>query len=111
MTNTSRKKIKLLYPDCGIEYTLSVMSGKWKPHILWFLIREGTKRYGEIRRYLPNVTNKMLAQQLKELVDDQLILRKDYEENPPRVEYKITKRGKSLLPLLENMCSWGAEHR
>lgn len=97
--------------DCGIEYTLSVMSGKWKPFILWFLAKQGTKRYGEIRKFIPDVTNKMLAQQLKELTNDKLIKRKDYHQIPPKVEYSLSKRGESLLPMLDFMCIWGYENK
>ncbi len=95
--------------ECGIKYTLSKLGGKWKPLILWFLAKNGTKRYGEIRRYIPKVTNKMLSQQLKELAVDKLIKRKDYKTVPPKVEYSITEEGKTLVPILEHMCSWGFE--
>jgi len=95
--------------ECGIEYTLTKIGGKWKPLILWFLIENGTKRYGEIRRYIPDVTNKMLSQQLKELAADKLIKRKDYKTVPPKVEYSITKEGLTLHPILELMCAWGYE--
>lgn len=97
--------------ECGIEFTLSVMGGKWKPLILWFLAKKGTKRYGEIRKFIPSVTNKMLSQQLKELASDGLIKRKDYKVIPPKVEYSITEKGKTLGPMLDFMCSWGYEHR
>ncbi|WBW97077.1 winged helix-turn-helix transcriptional regulator [Oceanirhabdus sp. W0125-5] len=100
----------LTLEECGIEFTLSKIGGKWKPLILWFLAKKGTKRYGEIRRFIPAVTNKMLSQQLKELVSDELIHRKDYKEIPPKVEYSITEKGKTLIPLLDFMCSWGYEH-
>ncbi|WP_240843836.1 helix-turn-helix domain-containing protein [Acidaminobacter sp. JC074] len=99
-----------LNENCGIEYTLTMMGGKWKPLILWQLGKYGTKRYGEIRRYIPSVSNKMLSQQLKELANDCLITRHDYQTVPPKVEYKITKEGKSLMPILELMCSWGIDH-
>jgi len=93
--------------NCGIEMTLKKIGGKWKSLILWFLINEGTKRYGEIRKFLPAITNKMLSQQLKELVLDNLISRKDYGEIPPRVDYTITEKGESLKPILTEMCNWG----
>ena len=95
--------------ECGIEYTLSKMGGKWKPFILWYLAKNGTKRYGEIRRFMPSVTNKMLSQQLKELASDKLIKRKDYKTIPPKVEYSITKEGETLMPILDLMCAWGYE--
>ncbi|MCH4887533.1 helix-turn-helix transcriptional regulator [Acidaminobacter sp. JC074] len=93
--------------ECGIPYTLSKMGGKWKPLILWFLAKNGTKRYGQIRRFIPGVTNKMLSQQLKELIADKLIRRKDYETVPPKVEYSLTKEGETLVPILDLMCDWG----
>lgn len=110
MDTNNKKTEDMTSSECGIEYTLSVMSGKWKPLILWFLAKQGTKRYGEIRKYIPSVTNKMLAQQLKELASDKLIKRKDYKQIPPKVEYSITKRGMSLLPMLDFMCIWGHEN-
>ena len=97
--------------ECGIEYTLQKMGGKWKPLILWFLLVNGTKRYGEIRRFIPKVTNKMLSQQLKELAADQLIKRKDYKTIPPKVEYSITKDGETLQSILDLMCAWGVERK
>lgn len=95
--------------ECGIAYTLSKLGGKWKPFILWFLAKQGTKRYGEVRRFIPTVTNKMLSQQLKELAADGLIERHDYQTVPPKVEYSITDEGLTLLPILHLMCSWGYE--
>lgn len=95
--------------ECGIEYTLQKIGGKWKPFILWFLAKNGIKRYGEIRRFIPNVTNKMLSQQLKELAQDGLITRNDYQTIPPKVEYMITDEGLSLMPILDLMCQWGYE--
>jgi DNA-binding HxlR family transcriptional regulator len=97
--------------ECGIEYTLSVVGGKWKPLILWFLSKNGIQRYGEIRRFIPTVTNKMLSQQLKELANDGLIYRKDYKQIPPKVEYRITEKGMTLEPVLDYMCAWGVEHK
>lgn len=110
MDNNLEKIETLTSSECGIEFTLSIMGGKWKPLILWFLAKKGTKRYGEIRRFIPTVTNKMLSQQLKELVNDGLIHRKDYKVIPPKVEYRITEKGKTLVPVLDFMCAWGYEH-
>jgi len=95
--------------ECGIEYTLKKMGGKWKPFILWYLAKNGSKRYGEIKRFIPKVTSKMLSQQLKELAEDGLIRRKDYQTIPPKVEYKLTYEGGSLEPILDLMCAWGYE--
>jgi len=110
MDNKDKIIETLTSSECGIDYTLSIMGGKWKPLILWFLAKNGTKRYGEIRKFIPTVTNKMLSQQLKELVADDLIHRKDFKVIPPKVEYKITSKGNTLVPILDFMCAWGYEN-
>lgn len=94
---------------CSIEYTLNKIGGKWKTVILWHLSVEGTYRYNELRRLLPGVTHKVLSQQLKELEEDGLINRKQYNEIPPKVEYSMTERGMTLKPVLEAMHRWGTE--
>lgn len=95
---------------CSIEYTLSFMDRKWKPIILWHLGTEGIHRYGELKRKLEGITHKMLAQQLKELVDDNLIIRKEYPQVPPKVEYSITEKGMGLMEILNLMYKWGQEN-
>ncbi len=87
-----------------------MIGGKWKPLILWLLIQFPQRRYGEIRRFIPTVTNKMLSQQLKELAADGLIHRKDYQTVPPKVEYSLTPSGRSLEHIIESMCVWGIDH-
>lgn len=96
---------------CEIEITLSVMGGKWKPLILYYLIENGTKRFGEIMSYLNHISQKTLTNQLRELEKDGLISRHIYAEVPPKVEYTITKKGLSLFPILELMCEWGEKNR
>lgn len=93
---------------CPVEKTLEVVSGKWKCVILWWL-RQGEKRFGEIRLLVPAITNKVLTQQLRELEADNLIRRETYREKPPRVEYFLTDKGRSLKSLVELMCDWGKE--
>ena len=95
---------------CPVNTTLSVIDGKWKILILWNL-KSSTKRFGELKRGIQGVTQKMLTQQLRELEQDGLISRKVYAEVPPKVEYSLTKYGESLNPVLEMMCKWGIEHR
>ncbi|WP_432667191.1 helix-turn-helix domain-containing protein [Wukongibacter baidiensis] len=95
---------------CSIEYTLSIIGGKWKSVILWHLGTDGTYRYNELRRLMPGITHKMLSQQLKELEDEGLINRKQYNEIPPRVEYSLTKKGATVMPILESMHRWGEEN-
>ncbi|GMA98095.1 helix-turn-helix domain-containing protein [Pelosinus sp. IPA-1] len=93
--------------DCPVIYTLSVLGGKWKWLIIYILSAHGILRYGELRRKLPGITHKMLSQQLKELETDQLIDRKEYHQIPPKVEYSLTKKGQTLVPILDLMCDWG----
>ncbi|HAT4307262.1 helix-turn-helix domain-containing protein [Clostridium perfringens] len=95
---------------CEMEITLLAMGGKWKPLILYYLIENGTKRFGEIMSYLNSVSQKTLTKQLRELERDGLINRKIYAEVPPKVEYSITKKGSSLFPILELMCEWGEKN-
>jgi len=97
--------------DCAITYTLSIFEGKWKWLIIDVLSQEGTIRYGQLKRNLQNITHKMLSQQLKELEKMQLIIRKSYHQMPPKVEYSLTKKGTTLLPIINLMCKWGVENR
>ena len=95
---------------CPVESTLKVLGGKWKILILFHL--DGSrKRFSELKRAIPGITEKMLAQQLKELEKDLVISRKVYPVVPPKVEYSITKYGKTLQPVIGAMCKWGMEHR
>ena len=95
---------------CGLDATLRVISGKWKPLILYFLIQGGPTRYGELRRAIRDVSDKMLIQQLKELQADGMVKRTDYGEIPPRVDYALTPLGQSLAKALEPLCNWGADN-
>lgn len=94
---------------CGLEATFDLIGGKWKVVILWRLEPE-PKRFGELKRQVVGVTEKMLIQQLREMEADGLIARKAYPEVPPRVEYSLTEMGASLKKLLPPLCKWGTEH-
>lgn len=91
---------------CGLDATLRIIGGKWKPLILFFL-GQGTKRYGELKRDVRGVSHKMLIQQLKELESHGVILRTDYKEIPPRVDYALTPFGESLIEAMVPLCGWG----
>ena len=94
---------------CGLNATLRVISGKWKPLILFFL-RDGPKRYGELKRLVQNVSDKVLIQQLKDLEADRVLMRNDYKEVPPRVDYALTPLGRSLAEAIIPLCTWGTQN-
>jgi DNA-binding HxlR family transcriptional regulator len=93
-------------PWCPVEATLHVISGKWKPMIL-LQLKDGPRRFNELRRLLPHVTQRMMTLQLKALERDGIITRRDFNENPPHVEYSFSSRGLTLGPILESMEDWG----
>lgn len=95
--------------SCGLDATLHIISGKWKPLVLFFL-RDGSKRYGELKRVVQGVSDKVLIQQLKDLETDGVLLRTDYKQVPPRVDYALTPLGRSLADALVPLCTWGAEN-
>lgn len=95
---------------CEMEITLSVIGGKWKPLILYYLGDEGTKRFGQIKSFINKISQKSLTNQLRELENDGLINRTIYPEVPPKVEYSLTQKGETLLPILEKMCEWGEKN-
>ena len=94
---------------CPVETTIDLLGSKWKLLILRELFK-GTKRFGELSRGVPGISQKMLTQQLRQLEQDNLIQRKVYAEVPPRVEYSLTEIGKSLSPILDAMHKWGAKY-
>jgi DNA-binding HxlR family transcriptional regulator len=94
---------------CGLEAALDVIGGKWKVLILWAL-RADVQRFGELRRSVGGISEKMLIQHLKEMQADGIVVRKDFKEVPPRVEYALTPFGKSLYSALAPLCEWGTLH-
>lgn len=94
---------------CPVEAALDVIGGKWKPLILWAL-GNNVMRFNELQKALPGVNTKMLTKQLRELEEDAVIRRTVYPEVPPRVEYAITDFGKTLIPILEALCTWGSHY-
>lgn len=93
---------------CGIDAAMDVVSGKWKSLILWELHAYGTRRFAELRRGLPGVSEKMLTQHLREMEEDGLLHREVFGEVPPRVEYSLTEHGAGLNTALESLAEWGA---
>ena len=96
-------------PTCGLDAALIVVGGKWKPLIL-FHLSSGERRFGELRRLVSGVSEKMLIQQLRELRADGVIERVDFREIPPKVEYSVTPLGRTLAMALMPLCEWGSEH-
>jgi DNA-binding HxlR family transcriptional regulator len=97
--------------DTSFGYTLSVMGGKWKMVILYLLNHYKIIRFNELSRLIGKITYKTLSIQLKELEADKLIIRKEYPQIPPKVEYSLSPKGESLIPILDAMCNWGVDHR
>ena len=104
-----RKQRHENYTNCPVEAALDVIGGKWKAVILFRLL-EGTKRFNELRRLLPRVTQRMLTNQLRELERDGIVHREVYAQVPPKVEYSLTDFGQTLLPVLLSLKRWGEEH-
>ncbi|KTB55052.1 transcriptional regulator [Pseudomonas viridiflava ICMP 13104] len=95
--------------SCGLDAALAVIGGKWKPLILYHLAKD-VHRYGELKRAVRGVSDKVLIQQLKELERDEIIARIDFKEIPPKVEYSLTPFGQSLATALTALCEWGTHH-
>ncbi|MDO4289832.1 MAG: helix-turn-helix domain-containing protein [Eggerthellaceae bacterium] len=97
---------------CPLEYGLDVFGGKWKSRILCVLGTQGTLRYGELRAEMANVSDAALSAAVKELIADDMVERAQFDEIPPRVEYSLTPKGASVIPILQDICRWsGAFHR
>ena len=108
-TNQSTPEL-MTYRDkeykCGIDVTLAVVGGKYKASILWHLAQD-VMRFSALQRQFSSITRKMLTQQLRELEADGLVYREVFPQVPPKVEYSLTVKGKSIYPILEKMCEWG----
>lgn len=101
------KKYKYSWP---IEATLDVIGGKWKPLIIYH-IRDGPLRFSQIMKQAqPRITQRMLTKELREMERDGLVTRKVYAQIPPKVEYSLTEKGESLMPILDQLCEWGSKH-
>lgn len=106
----SEKKTAKDFPACPVETTLMLIGNKWKVLILRDLLT-GTKRFGELKKSIGNVSQKVLTSQLRDMEENGLVNRKVYAEVPPKVEYSLTKLGQSLKPILDSMWNWGEEYK
>ena len=97
--------------DTGFSYTLSLIHGKYKMTILYTLMEFGVVRFNEMKKYIGGISYKTLSAALKELEADRLVHREEYPQIPPKVEYSLTPRGRSLMPILDAMCEWGDRNR
>ena len=99
------------FEDTGFSYTLSLISGKYKMIILYCLMEYTPVRFNEMRRYIKTISDKTLSANLKELEADGLVVRREYPQIPPKVEYNLTPRGESLMLVLDQLCIWGEKNR
>lgn len=105
-----KQKHKTCIEGCPVESTLGLIGGKWKGVALYHLMRNKKLRFNELKRKLPNITQRMLTKQLRELEDDGLIHRKIFPEVPPRVEYTLSESGLSLAPIINSLETWGKKN-
>ncbi|WP_455539703.1 winged helix-turn-helix transcriptional regulator [Terrisporobacter sp.] len=97
--------------DTSFGYTLSIINGKWKLLIIFYLSKHGTVRYNELQRMIGKITYKTLSSTLKEMESDGLIHREEYPQIPPKVEYSLTEKGQTLCPIIQSMCQWGDRNK
>lgn len=95
---------------CSLGFAMTVIGSKWKAIILWHIISSPSIRYGALKKSIPDISHKMLSQELKKLEEDHLIIRTEYPEIPPKVEYTPTERGLSLEHILSELCEWGKQY-
>lgn len=109
MPEDRKNKVSCSNYRCEIEVTLEVIGGKWKSLILWNLGEHGVIRFNEFKRIIPDISQKMLSQQLRDLESNKLVERKVYNQVPPMVEYSLAEMGQKLMPILKEMDIWGKE--
>jgi len=109
LTSTNNLNKQEMFISCPVTFTISKIGGRWKPLILYNL-RNGKRRYNELRKEIPGITEKMLIQHLKQLEQDKLVLRESLPVVPPHVEYRLTRAGKEMEPILNAMAKWGLKN-
>ena len=110
MPKDRNNKVSCGHYRCDIELTLEIIGGKWKSLLLWELHNHSVIRFNEFRRLIPEITQKMLSQQLRDLESNQIIQKKVYPQVPPMVEYRLTDVGENLIPILDSMDKWGKNY-
>ena len=110
MDRSMSKKNNIRVYNCYFELTLDVIGGKWKPIILYYIGENKVIRYGDLRRCIPSISERMLTRQLRELENDDLIHREVYKEVPPRVEYSLTEIGDTIMPIMYQLKEWGIDY-
>ena len=110
-TSTNYINEEKINASCGMAYTLSLIGGRWKPAILWQLLLNGRMRYSQLRKSLPDISERILVAHLRELEEDLVVSRIVHPEVPPRVEYELTELGYTMKPMLKMISSWGEKHR
>lgn len=96
--------------NCPVAQTLNLIQGKWKAHILYFLCRHKTARFGEIHKTHPKISKTMLSSVLKQLEQDGLVVKEQFNEIPPHTEYSLTEEGQRLMPIFNEIAMWGKKH-
>ena len=104
----NEKKKKIFY--CSTELAIDIIGGKWKPLIIYHLYNNRDIRFGEFKRLIPKINERVLMRQLRELEEDKIVDRVDFNENPPRVEYSLTEVGKSVAPIIKQLGEWGRDY-
>ena len=104
---TEKSSYKINFEKCPLIFALDLIGGKWRLPIIWTLSKHEIMRYNELKRNIPEITNMMLTQSLKDLESYGIVSRKQYMEIPPRVEYTLTENGKNLIPALKSLANWG----
>ncbi len=110
ISSTNYRNERSIVDNCPITATMKAIGGRWKLVIIWNL-KDGALRYGELRRKIPNISEKMLTQQLKALVEGNWVNRQDFREIPPRTSYSLTELGRSFVPILTQIYAWGTENK
>lgn len=103
--------MQCVYEKCGFAYSHSILSGKHKMPILYILSQKQVVRYNELRRIMKNIGFRSLTLALRDLEENDLIIRKEYPQIPPKVEYFLSEKGKSLIPILNSLCEWGQKYK